>query len=186
MLGLVAAFAFGVTSPLLFGQTWGQYKAALGLHCGRGIWREIGGGLVGYLAGMPLMAVGLVLVVILSKITGIKGTHPIVQELQGSPWELVMVFFLACVFAPISEELMFRGALFAHLRERFAWWLAAPMVAVVFALMHPQSWIALPVLGAIAVVFAGIREWRGSIIGCMAAHAVHNGLALAFAVTLLR
>jgi membrane protease YdiL (CAAX protease family) len=81
---------------------------------------------------------------------------------------------------------MFRGALFAHLRERFPWWIAAPAMAVIFALMHPQSWIALPVLAAIAIVFAGIREWRGSIIGCMAAHAVHNGLALAVAVTLLR
>jgi hypothetical protein len=186
MIGLAAAFVIGVASPLLCGQTRQQWHLTLGLHRGRGIWREIGGGLLGYIAGMPLMAVGLVLVILLSKITGIKGAHPIINELQGSPWELALVFLLACVFAPITEELMFRGALFAHLRERFPWWLAAPIVAVLFALMHPQSWIALPALAAIAVVFAGIREWRGSIIGCMAAHAVHNGVALAVAVTLLR
>ena len=185
-LAFATAFALGAIIPLLLGQSWRQWKTTLGLTTGRGILREIAGGLLGYLAGMPLMGLGIGLVLVLTKITGIKGTHPIVHELQGSPGELAVVFFLACVFAPVTEELMFRGALFAHLRERFPWWIAAPAMAVLFALMHPQSWIALPVLAAIAIVFAGIREWRGSIIGCMAAHAVHNGLALAVAVTLLR
>jgi len=46
--------------------------------------------------------------------------------------------------------------------------------------------LLISILGFVAVVFAAIREWRGSIIGCMAAHALHNGLALTFAILLLR
>ncbi len=186
LLGLTAAFVLGASCPLLMGQTWRQWRLTLGLHSGRGVWREIGSGIVGYLAGMPLLVAGMVLVYVLTRISGIKGAHPIVQDLQGSPWELALAFFMACVFAPVTEELMFRGALFASLRERCNWWIAAPVMAVIFGLIHPQSWVALPALAAIAVVLAGIREWRGSIIGCITAHALHNGAALAVTVLLLR
>jgi membrane protease YdiL (CAAX protease family) len=179
-------FGLGVLLPLGLGQSVGQWRMALGLHRGRGIWREIGSGILGYVAGLPVLAAGIVIVSILSQLSGLKGSHPINDELNGSGAELFVVFFLACVMAPITEELMFRGALFAHLRERFGWWISAPAVAFVFAIIHPQGWVALPALGALALVFAGIREWRGSIIGCMTAHALHNGLTLAYAVMLLR
>jgi membrane protease YdiL (CAAX protease family) len=180
------AFVLGVGLPLLLGQSFGQWREALGLHRGRGIWREIGSGILGYVAGLPVLAAGIVIVSILSQLSGLKASHPINDELNGSGVELFAVFFLACVMAPITEELMFRGALFAHLRERFGWWISAPAAAFVFAIIHPQGWVALPALGALALVFAGIREWRGSIIGCMTAHALHNGLTLAYAIMLLR
>jgi membrane protease YdiL (CAAX protease family) len=186
LLVTLAAFSAGLLVPRALGQTASQWRLALGLHTGRGVWREIGSGLLGYLAGIPLLILGMVVVVILSQLSGIRGTHPIVEELRGTGGQLALVFVLACVVAPITEELMFRGALFAHLRERFTWWISAPSVAVIFAIIHPQGWVALPALAALAVVFAGIREWRGSIIGCMAAHALHNGLALAFATLILR
>ena len=80
---------------------------------------------------------------------------------------------------------MFRGMLFGHMRERFGWWTSALVVAILFAIVHPQGIVGVPVISALALVFAGIREWRGSIIGCMAAHALHNGLTLVAAVYLL-
>jgi len=173
-------------APRLLGQTPSQWRLALGLYARRGIWREVGCGLLGYLAGLPLLIVSMVFVAILSQLSGIRGSHPIVEELRGSPGQLALTFVLACIFAPITEELMFRGALFASLRERFGWWVSDLTVAVIFAIIHPQGWVALPALATLAVVFAAIREWRGSIVGCMAAHAFHNGLALTFAVLLFR
>jgi membrane protease YdiL (CAAX protease family) len=186
LLVIGTAFAVGLVAPLILGQTWSQWRLAFGLHARRGIWREIGCGLLGYLAGVPLLIIGMIVVAVLSQLSGIQGSHPIIEELRGSPGQLALTFILACIFAPITEELMFRGALFAHLRERFGWWISAPIVAVIFAIIHPQSWIALPALATLALVFAAIREWRGSIVGCMAAHALHNGLALTFAVLLFR
>jgi membrane protease YdiL (CAAX protease family) len=53
---------------------------------------------------------------------------------------------------------------------------SAVVSSFVFAAIHPQGWAAIPVLGAIAFVLAGIREWRGSIVGCVVAHALNNGV----------
>lgn len=183
---LFVPFTLALLLPLLLGQSRAQWRQAFGLHTGRGIIREMLAGLVGYLAGVPLMALGILLVILLTHLTGIKGSHPIVEELGGNGWEIFLLFLMASGFAPITEELMFRGALFAHLRERFPWWISALAMGAIFALVHPQSWVALPVLAAIAIVFAGIREWRGSIIGSMTAHALHNGLALVFSLLLMR
>ena len=92
--------------------------------------------------------------------------------------QLVFVGVLL-LFGAVGEELMFRGAYFSHLRERFGWLTSALVVAVLFAAIHPQGWTAIPALASLAVVLAGIREWRGSIIGCMTAHAINNAVAMA-------
>ena len=132
------------------------------------------------------MALGLFLSSLLIRASGTTANHPITDVLtRGWAW-VVAAFVLASVWAPITEELLFRGALFAHLRERCGWWISAPAVGFIFAIIHPQGWAALPVLGAIGFVFCGIREWRGSIIGCMTAHALHNTATLALALLLLR
>jgi membrane protease YdiL (CAAX protease family) len=182
----VLAFVAGLLFPLFRGQSAAEWRAALGLHLGRGFFREVGGGIVGYIAGLPALAAGVLLTALLVNLSGYKPSHPLEETLDKSVPILVLAFALASVWAPITEELMFRGALFAHLRERFGWWISAPVVALVFAIIHPQGWVALPVLGSIALVLAGIREWRGSIIGCMTAHALHNTTALVIAVLMLR
>jgi membrane protease YdiL (CAAX protease family) len=43
----------------------------------------------------------------------------------------------------------------------------------------------VPALGSLALIFAGIREWRGSIIGCMTAHALNNTVVLIMVVLML-
>jgi len=182
---LPLAFGAGLLWPLFRGQSVTQWRASLGLHNGRGIIREVFSGILGYLVGVPLMGIALLVVLILTRVAGYTPTHPIEQEL-GSRSEIAFTFFLASVWAPVTEELMFRGALFSSLRERFGWWFAAPAMALIFAGVHPQGYVAVPVLAAIAVAFAGIREWRGSIIGSMAAHAMHNTGALVIVLFLMQ
>jgi membrane protease YdiL (CAAX protease family) len=186
MAALVAAFALGLSWPLFRGQSLAQWRAALGLHSGRGLFREMGCGILGYLAGLPVLALGLLITSLLIQKTGIRATHPISETLTRGWWWVLAAFALASIWAPLTEEIMFRGALFAHLRERFGWWIAAPVVGFIFAIIHPQGWVALPVLGAIGFVFCGIREWRGSIIACITAHALHNSGALLISLLLLR
>jgi hypothetical protein len=81
---------------------------------------------------------------------------------------------------------MFRGALFSHLRARVGWWVSAPVVSLIFAAIHPQGWVAIPVLGAIAMVLAGLREWRGSAIAPMVAHGVNNAVAVSVMILMLK
>jgi membrane protease YdiL (CAAX protease family) len=81
---------------------------------------------------------------------------------------------------------MFRGALFAHLRQGNGWLLSAALSAFIFAALHPQGWAAIPLLGAIGFVFAGIREWRGTALASMTAHALNNAAVTTLLIVALK
>ena len=188
--------------PLLRGAVWSKHRYALGLHAGaplKGrshgqdravrVFREIGAGALGYLAALPIFMVGVGLTLLTAIIMGIfakaggesapPNAHPIIREIgSGGIGGAVMLLLLASVWAPIVEELMFRGCFYHHLRGRWRPIIAGLVVAFVFAVIHPPGIVAVPALMSLAVVFALIREWRGSIIGCMAAHAMHNGAVM--------
>src|SRR4029450_3657123 len=112
------------------------------------VFREMAAGLGGYLAGMGVIVCGVLVTAILASYNHVRAASPIVQALHGGPWRLVGLYALACVFAPVMEETMFRGALFHHLRQRWGWAPSAIIVSTIFAMLHPQGWVAIPALGA--------------------------------------
>lgn len=160
-----------------------EWRLALGWYAGRGWLQEAAAGIGGYLACMPIIAIGVGMTLILVRVTGSVPRDAITPLLQSNALAL---YGIACVFAPVLEETMFRGALFHYLRGRWSWPASAAVVSFVFAVIHPQGWIAIPALGSIALALAALREWRGSIIASMAAHAFNNFLAVTFALLLLR
>jgi membrane protease YdiL (CAAX protease family) len=111
-------------------------------------------------------------------------THPILEWVANSGWQgRALVFVLACIAAPVIEETMFRGVLYRHLREatagrRVGLSIAASALAnsFLFAAIHPQGLFGLPVLMLLATTFSLAREWRGSLLAPMAAHAFNNGV----------
>jgi membrane protease YdiL (CAAX protease family) len=199
LLGLLLRFAGGVNIqwmwlaviilPVMFGWVaWRgvsivQWCQALGWHSGRGLMREIAAGIGGYVAGLGVIVLGGLVTYLLVRFSGARVSSPVVQELRGDAWHVLGVYAVACIFAPVMEETMFRGALFHHLRQRWGWAISAPIVAFIFAMLHPQGWVAVPALGSIALVLAALREWRGSLIAPIAAHACNNFMVLT--VTLL-
>jgi membrane protease YdiL (CAAX protease family) len=160
-----------------------DWRTALGWHSGSGWLREFAAGIGGYVACLPLVAVGLAMSVVLIRVTGAVPSSPIIQYLHGN---MLALYGIACVFAPVLEETMFRGALFRYLRGRWAWPASAALVSFVFAIIHPQGWVALPALAAIAMVLAGLREWRGSLIAPMAAHAFNNFFVISVALVFFK
>jgi membrane protease YdiL (CAAX protease family) len=161
-------------------------RHALGWYSGKGVLREVGAGIAGYLAGLVLVVIGFLVTYLLVKGTGVSPEHPLINFLQGNIWHVLGLYALVSGFAPFMEETMFRGALFHHLRRRWGWAISAPIVAFIFAVIHPQGWVAVPVLGSIALVLAALREWRGSLIAPMVAHACNNFVVLTFALAVLR
>jgi membrane protease YdiL (CAAX protease family) len=153
-----------------------EIDRAIGWNRGSGVFTEIGCGILGYIAGLPVIALGMLVVWILILISKTTPSHPIQNELSTQPIRVLELYLIAAIWAPVFEETMFRGALFSFMRSRFRWLFSATVVALIFALIHPQGWTTVPALFAIAMVLAGIREWRGSIIGSMTAHALHNGM----------
>jgi membrane protease YdiL (CAAX protease family) len=168
--------------PVVRGKSWTQTRLELGWHLGRGIFWEMGCGIVGYLAALPLLAIMLIITFQLIRLSGTTPTHPVVNYLGGGRGEIALIYFIACIWAPVFEESMFRGALFNHLRSRHGWWLSAGLVGLLFAAVHPQGWTTIPVLGGIGMVLCGLREWRGSLVASMTAHALNNGTVITLAL----
>ena len=182
---MVVILPFAFFWPLLRGVSRADLRAGLGWHTGRGVWREVGAGFVGYLASLPVLAAGALVSVLLQRVSGSDTAHPIIEQFGQGGWRTAQLFLLAVVWAPVVEETMFRGAFYHHLRARLPWPAAAVLVGLLFAAVHPQGWAAIPALGAIAFSLAAVREWRGSIVAPVVAHALNNGVVTLLVVVLL-
>jgi membrane protease YdiL (CAAX protease family) len=58
------------------------------------------------------------------------------------------------------------------------------VTAAVFGMVHPYTTAGLVQVGMIGIVFGLLREWRGSLIAPMVAHALHNG-TIAFTTVMI-
>ncbi|HSR70121.1 MAG TPA: type II CAAX endopeptidase family protein [Acidobacteriota bacterium] len=173
--------------PLLRGVSRRQLRQALGWNRGRGAGWEVLSGVGGYLAGIPVMAAGVAATFFISQVFETQPSHPAALEaLSGGFWQILQIYLLACVWAPVVEESVFRGALFSHLRMRYSGATSALLSGIIFAAIHPQGLAALPVLTAIGFVLAMLREWRDSLIAPMTAHALNNFLAITLLLLLFR
>ena len=172
---LIALF-IGLTWPLLRGMSRSHWREALGVHRGQGLWREMGAGVLVWLASLPLLAVGMIAASWIMKLTGEFPSHPIVEVFAGNGWAKFGAILLAVVWAPISEEIMFRGMLFPGLSAWLRWLAGLVLSAFVFAVIHPQSWAGVPAIMVLAGSFSFLRLWRQSLIAPMTAHALNNGL----------
>jgi membrane protease YdiL (CAAX protease family) len=179
---LVAPIAMALAWGWMRGLTGRRLAKAVGWNPGRGIAREMFAGIVGYVAGIPLIAAAIVVCLFLAKFSGTPASHPIEFEIENGGWDRVLLYLLACVFAPVVEELMFRGMLLRHLTARLSWFVSAIIVSVIFASVHPQGWTAIPVLAAIGMVLAMVRVQRDTLVASMTAHALNNFLFITLLV----
>jgi membrane protease YdiL (CAAX protease family) len=192
---VIAMFSslFALAWPVLRGVSWSDVRRDVGLHTGKGLIREVLVGPLVYAAGLPLMATGLIIYSIARSLSPEtqQATHPIVEQFAGGGWNVVVIYLLACVAAPIVEEIAFRGILYRHLRESGRWIgavgsavVATLVSSVLFAGIHPQGLLFIPVLGGLATAFCFGREWRGSLVSCMVAHAMNNAVTITLGVSL--
>lgn len=184
--------------PVVRGIPWDEVRRDVGLFAGSSPLAEVGCGVLSWCLNLPVMAAGMLASVVLVGLFSPGGAeggpldpvagpgHPI-QGLLGEDGRIWLVAFLACVCAPVVEEIFFRGVLYRHLREVTA--RASPMASVVvssvitgilFAAIHPQGWMFIPALAAISWALIHAREWRDSLLAPIVAHALHNGLLVYF------
>lgn len=176
--------------PVLRGVSWRRVRYDIGLYPGRIPGLELLYGIGCYAAGFALAIAGAVVTLALMKIKRklapgapeTPPTHPAGEWLlHGDWWVRLQVLFAASVAAPIVEETMFRGVLYRHLREASYRWgkvmsivVGTAIASFLFAAIHPQGWLGIPPLMALATAFTLTREWRGSLLPCMLAHALNN------------
>jgi membrane protease YdiL (CAAX protease family) len=91
----------------------------------------------------------------------------------------VMIIVLAVVVAPISEEFIFRFFIYGVVRRYFGIAIGLVFNALLFAAAHNHLPSAVP-LFVLGSCFTLAYEWSGSILVCMAMHALFNSIQLVF------
>lgn len=192
-LSSLAALAW----PVLRGIRWRQVRQDIGWHADRRPGLEPILGVGCYAMALPMLVLGAALFLLLTKLRDWLGFgpdefgpsnapgHPIVFWVsQAGWWVWLEVLFVASFVAPIVEETMFRGVLYRHLRAASSSWLpalsflfSAVVASFLFAVIHPQGFLAVPMLMALALAFTLIREWRGTLRPPMIAHGINNAVA---------
>ena len=109
------------------------------------------------------------------------------EDLAWGSSSLTMVSLLEYViFAPVFEELVFRGLLFAILRRKFRFLPAALISAGIFGLAHGYGVVGLVSVCWSGVLWAWIYERTGSLAPGILAHAINNLLVCLAVMALLR
>jgi membrane protease YdiL (CAAX protease family) len=90
------------------------------------------------------------------------------------------------VFAPLFEEIVFRGLLYATLRRRLAWPIAATVSAGIFAIAHGYGAAGFGSVFLSGLLWAIAYERTGSLLPNMAAHVLNNAAAALGVLLLLR
>ena len=197
-IGLVTMFlSLGALAwPVIRGIDFKTVRNDIGLVSGKPL-QEILAGFATYALALPMLLVGVIIYAVLALIVqAIAGdqpepSHPIQGAFSSGPWGILLIYLLACVAAPIVEEIMFRGVLYRYLRDLsrgLMWVLSFAMAALVssfiFAVIHPQGILFVPVLGALAVGFCLGRERRGSLIAPIVAHSINNSVVMTLGLML--
>jgi membrane protease YdiL (CAAX protease family) len=104
----------------------------------------------------------------------------------GGPLEMSISLVEFVVFAPLFEEMIFRGLLFATLRRRFAWPSAAILSAGLFGIAHGYGLMGLAGVWWSGMLWAWVYEKTGSLLPGILAHAGNNLLVCLTMIWLLR
>jgi membrane protease YdiL (CAAX protease family) len=104
----------------------------------------------------------------------------------GTPAQTFISLIEYVVFAPLFEEIAFRGLLFAILRRKFRFLPAALISAGIFGIAHGYGVVGLFSVCWSGVLWAWIYEKTGSLLPGMLAHAINNLLVCLAVMALLR
>ncbi len=196
-LGLQWLLLLAVLWPLVRGERLDGWMRATGLHRGDGFIKEVFLGVVGWIAAVPVfMAAGLLtagLVALWQLIAPGDGeARPLPDTAlldviaSGDVWLTAAVFTLATIWAPLAEELIFRGCLYRHLRSRLNVPISSVLIAVMFGFMHGYGVLFVPPVIALGLCFALMREWRGSLIAAITAHLAHNATLVTLMIVIMQ
>lgn len=92
----------------------------------------------------------------------------------------VATALLAVLTAPIVEEVIYRGVLYAPIRKAYGAKVAVAAVSLLFVAVHvPQYWGGWGVLASLALLSTGLtilRAATGSLLPCVTVHTLFNAI----------
>lgn len=138
--------------------------------------RELIAGLVGYCMALPLVGLaGLITQAVFARFQWDLTPQPLLEEFSSvSGWmNWGTLFLLVGFIGPLLEEVVFRGFLFAWLRQKMGVHAGLWIQALVFALIHQHGAGLLP-LFALSVVLGLAYIYTQRLMVCVWLHAIFN------------
>jgi membrane protease YdiL (CAAX protease family) len=178
MLACVVAVGAFALAPYRLG---GDAVGLVPVSCG---WLAIGAA-VGLLSGPGL----LLLSALLHWRTGgplrfqgrqIDFLAPYIDGQFRPPLAVAGMLLLTVVLGPWAEELLFRGVVYAGLRNQLGIWVAVPLSSLIFGLAHREAggWV-VGFTSIMGMLFAGLFEGSGSLWPAVLGHALMNSKVIA-------
>jgi membrane protease YdiL (CAAX protease family) len=143
---------------------------------------------LGALVSILILPVALSLADFSSRL--IRTTTGVTPELQPSVQvvreatsivQLVVQALAAVVFAPIVEELIFRGVLYPAVKRTYNQKVALWGVSILFAMTHMNFTVILP-LTVLAIILTFLYETTRNLIAPIVAHSLFNAANFAYLV----
>lgn len=145
-------------------------------------WRAVGYGIAGGVVAVTLIGFGLGwLLDFIARSIG--GELPAVQEnfrdIAGDTSAAPMLVLGSVLFAPVAEELFYRGMLFTALRRRLPLWPAMGVSSALWALNHVQTslegyLLVMLIIIPLGLLLAWVYHRKGSLVVPIVAHATFN------------
>jgi hypothetical protein len=104
----------------------------------------------------------------------------------GDPVKLASSLVETIVFAPVFEEVVFRGLFFATLRRRFGFIVSALLSASVFAIAHGYGLMGFASVLWSGILWAWAYERSGSVLPGILAHMLNNAVVCLSIILFLR
>lgn len=109
---------------------------------------------------------------------------PISSSMLVHQWEYVLAFTVLVVFAPIAEELLYRGYLYGKLRKISGAVVSIVVTSLAFGAAHlwtggdgPLQWAVAIDTMVVSVMMSVLREYTGAIWAGVLVHMIKNGIA---------
>jgi membrane protease YdiL (CAAX protease family) len=118
---------------------------------------------------------------------GTSLTPDIVGEMAVSPDRVLvcLVLLFSFTFAPIAEELFFRGFLHNAFRARMPLIVAGLAQSIIFGFIHPYGVVHAGAASVLGLLLTAIYEWRKTLITPIFVHAGVNFVAALGTVLLM-
>lgn len=143
---------------------------------GRTWWRDLLAVVPTYLALLPVVGLGVWVSLMWGQAMGWQAQPQkavlFIAETE-SGWQLAGMLVLACVVAPLVEEMVFRGWLYPALKTRCGRGLALGVSGLAFGAIHGE-WAYFLSLSFLGVVLAWVYDQSGRLSRAVVLHMVFN------------
>lgn len=183
IVGIICQLFLFAGAPLFLCRYYKQSYRMLGLKKSESDFTVI----TGIKWGVGLYVIGIIVTIIITQIFPMKQEIPELVEMLLENGSMPFKIFIALslmVFAPVGEELLFRGFLFTALRNKINVKWAIVISGAIFGVMH-FSVQGFPALFIGGMGFAFLYNKYGNIFINMVAHAAWNSVVVLLAFFVL-